>query len=333
MSVDVSRFDDDRETWDRYVNQSPQGSIFHRYDVIEIFENLSGGEFHLLIGHKGQEPVGLFPVLELRKLGMSMTFSPPPRMGIPYQGPIHLNVTKLKQRKRERRMEQFVEGCLEWCERELEPRYTHVRTQTRYEDPRPFMWNEFSTNPRYTYHLDISRDPDEVKTSFSKSLRRYLDPDENRFEIELQGADGIRFVHQQMTARYNEQGLNYVVPLDLLLDLYSNLPEDAVRPYICLVDGEREGGIVVLRDSDTVYFQEGGGAPDVDYPINDLLHWRIIEDAHDVGLSRYDLAGANDPRLCSYKSKFNPELTQYFTFEKGTPLMNMAVSAYKKIRM
>ncbi|MGQ3410664.1 lipid II:glycine glycyltransferase FemX [Natrinema sp. LN54] len=339
MSIDITRFDADdridREQWDDHVRTSRGGTLFHTFDMLELIERHASADLYPFIGYKGQEPVGVFPVFELSKGGISAAFSPPPRMGIPSMGPAPLNDGHLKRRKAERRLRRFVEGCLESIDERIGPRYSRVCTSVGVDDPRPFTWNEFDASPRHTYVLDIDREPEDLKQSFSKSLRRYLDPDGDdaeRFRIEERGTDAIEFIHEQVTARYEAQDRTYTVPLEFLLEAYETLPEGRLRPYVGAVDGDLASGILVFEGPSTIYYSAGGGKPDVDYPINDLLHWRIIRDARDRGIERYDLCGANTERICTYKSKFNPDLVTYYEVERGTPVMNAVSSLYRRLR-
>lgn len=336
MSIEITQFDADeridREQWDDYVRRSRGGTLFHTFEMLELIEHHASADLYPFIGYKGQEPVGVFPIFELRKGGISTAFSPPPRMGIPTMGPALLDDGNLKQRKAERRMRRFVDGCLEAIDERIGPRYSRIATSVGVDDPRPFAWNEFDVSPRHTYLLDVDRDPDDLKQSFSKSLRRYLDPDDERYLIEERGTEAIEFIHEQVAARYEAQDRTYTVPLEFLLDAYETLPEGRLRPYVGEVDGEVASGILAFEGPSTVYYSEGGGKPDVDYPINDLLHWRIIRDARERGIDRYDLCGANTKRICTYKSKFNPELATYYEVERGTPVMNAVSSLYKRLR-
>ncbi|MHC3436923.1 GNAT family N-acetyltransferase [Natrialbaceae archaeon A-gly3] len=332
MSIEIVELEDG-EQWDEYVDRSSAGTFFHRYGVLQTAEEHAGASLYPLVGYKGEEPVGLFPTFEIRKSAVSTIFSPPPGQGMSFLGPVSLNDGKLKQRKRERRRRRFVEGCLEWLEERVGPSYYRVVTSLAYDDSRPFTWNDYEVTPRHTYLLDLTREPDELKRSFSKSLRRYLEPDdEERFRIEQRGEDGIRFVHEQVRSRYEAQGKTYTVPVEFLLDLYEELPDGSVRPYIGEIDGERTSGIVTFEGESTIYYSAGGGKPDAEYPINDLLHWQIIRDARDRGVETYDLCGANTPRICEYKSKFNPNLGTYYEIEKGTRILQTAANLYKKYR-
>lgn len=333
MSIEIKSFNEADDDWNHYLKRSPQSTVFHRQEVLETIENHSDSALRRLVGYKGHEPVGVFPLFKLQKAQIPMIFSPPPRFGIEAQGPILLNYQNLKQRKFERRHRRFITKCLEYVSREFNPWYYRFVTTTNYHDPRPFEWDEFTVTPRHTYTLDLSEDTEKIKKSFSKSLRRYLDPEEtDRFKITEEGEEGIEFIHEQIKSRWEAQGRSYSISLDFLTDLYHNLPEGHFRPYIGTVDGERASGMIILQDDDTIYFSEGGGKPDVDFPINDLLHWQIIQDAKERDVAEYDLYGANTPRICGYKSKFNADLRTYYEIERGNVVTRLMSKVYRRLQ-
>lgn len=323
----------DADEWDELVERASAASVFHRSSVLDVFDRHTEGTGYRLIGYKGQEPVGIFPVFELTKGGITAVFSPPPRLGVPVLGPILFANEQLKQRKCEQRNRRFISACLEWIEETLAPSYVRVCTTTEYADVRPFSWEEYTVSPRFTYTIDLTRDRDAIKRSFSRTPRRNIDSDDGvDFHITTRSDDGIRFVHDQIQSRYEAQGKTYTVPLEFLVDLSEETSPRTVQTYVGMVDDEPTAGIITLRNSGTVYFSEGGNKPDIDFSCNDRLHWKVICDAKEQGLSLYDLQGANTPRICEYKSKFNPELRTYYELESGTPLMRFASKLYRKIR-
>ncbi|MFB6166196.1 MAG: GNAT family N-acetyltransferase, partial [Haloarculaceae archaeon] len=156
MSVEVRRATpDDLERWDRHVERSPAGGLFHQLSALEVQAAHTDTRLHPLIGHKGQEPVGVFPVFE-RTIGprpaasVRTAFSPPPGIHVIDCGPASLNLAKLKQRKAERRHERFVAGAFEWIDEAIDPVYTHLRLPGAYPDTRPFAWNDCTVTPRHT---------------------------------------------------------------------------------------------------------------------------------------------------------------------------------------
>lgn len=323
--------DFDHHDWDDLVSRSPQTTPFHYRESLAVQAAHADADLHLLVGYKGHEAVGLFPVFEKRKGGMTMAFSPAPGLWVSYLGPALLNHRKLKRRKRERRTKRFVQGCLDWIERELSPKYTQVRSGPRYRDVRPFEWNDFDIDVRHTYSVDLTPDEENVLMSFSGDARNNIRT-EGDYRVYEGGTDEIRAIVSQVRARHDEQDESYGVTPRFVADLYERLPEGTVRPYACEIGGEFAGGMVAVEAGDTVYRWQGGAKHDRDLPVNDLVDWAIMTDAMDRGVENYDLVGANEERLCGYKAKFAPELRSYYAMETGTAVTNALSSVYKKFR-
>ena len=321
--------------WDDYVERSEQGTAFHREAFLDVVADHADATLHRLVGFKGQEPVGVFPVFELTKGFTTAVFSPPPDLGLSQMGPALLNLDKLKQRKRETRTRRFLEGCLSWIDERLDPSFVHVRSHYRYEDYRPFAWNGFDITPRYTYVLDLEPGPDALMDGFSSDARRNVRrADETDVVITERGRDAIGEIVSHLQDRHDAQDVHYPVDPGFVADLDRALPEGQVRTYVASVDGDYVGGMVTLEDETTVFRWQGGARPkgDASLPVNDLLDWRIITDAVDRGRTRYDFVGANTPHLCEYKSKFGPDLVSYAVAERSTTTMRMVSRLYRSLR-
>lgn len=334
MAIEVERADHETlAEWDQLVSNATAGSFFHRRAALEVLETHSSSTMHPLIGYKGQEPVGLFPLFELSKGPVTMVFSPPPKLAVPGLGPTLVNADGLKQRKREKRNRRFIEGCLEWTNREIEPKYVRISTTPGFTDPRPFAWNEFEVVPKYTYLVDLSPGQEAVIKRFKKSLRSDIrrSQDEN-YTIERGDVDDVRFVVEKVRERYEAQDRNYHVTESYATNLFEAVGPKVLPVYVGHIDGERVSGILTPRYDSTMYYWQGGGKPDVSLPMNDLIHWRMIRDGIDAEIDTYDLVGANTPRLCRYKSKFNPDLESYYVIERGTKMMNAVTELYKRFR-
>jgi len=334
MSIEIDVFGrEDRDRWNQLVERSPHATPFHRYEALEVLADHSKADVHPLVGYKGQEPVGLFPVFGMYKGPVAAAFSPPPDLKISYLGPVLVNFEKLKRRKAERRHSRFVEQCLDLLDSELNPKFTLVRTSPWYDDPRPFSWNDFDVELAHTYVVDLSPGRDELLSKFSSDARRNAtnEPDAD-VEIREGGAAAVRRIIEQVKERHDEQGESYLLSPETVSALHRELPDDALRPYVCAVDGQFAGGVVVLDDGDAVYRWQGGAKTDSNVSINDRLDWRIMTDAIDRGRSEYDLVGANNQRLCGYKAKFAPDLRTYYSIQDGTRSMNLVSGLYKQFR-
>lgn len=332
MSIDVSRLADAAE-WNALVDRSPQTTPFHRAEALEAMADHSETTPQLYVGYKGEEPVGLFPVFLLSRGPVRAAVSPPPDLKIPYLGPALLDDGRLKQRKAEKRHRRFVEAVDEAIREAFDPHYTHVRSGPAYADPRPFIWNDFAPEPRYTYEVDLEPEQDDLFMTFSGDVRENVRrADDDRYELlEGDAADAERIV-EWVRERHDEQGVSFDVPPAFVADLYRALPDGTVRVYVCHSDGNFVGGEITLEDDQTLYGWQAAADYDHDLAVSDLVVWHLLRDGRERGLERYDLGGANDPRLCRYKAKFNPEVRPYYTLERSSRAVTGLKELYQRFR-
>lgn len=332
MSVDITRFDleTDADEWNRLVDRAPGTNPFYRAEALAVQASETGTTLHALAGHKGEEPVGLFPAFELRKGLFSAVFSPAPRSWACYLGPVVHPLDHLKQRKADRRVRSFVDGCLDWIENACSPVYWKVMT-AGLDDLRPFTWNEFDVEPGYTYVVDLDCSREELRDRFSSDARRNIRSVPDGVTIETEGRAAIEPIVEQVADRYESQGRAFQLTADYVRSLYDVLPDGALRPYVCRIDGEFYGGILVLATDETRFRWQGGvKLDDVDVPVNDLLDWQIMADGIEAGVDHYDMVGAGVPSINTYKAKFNPRLETHHTITAGVFGIERLVKGYEK---
>jgi len=329
MTVEVTTAD---EQWNGYVGQSPQATSLHREEALTVMADHTDATLHRLVGYKGQEPVGIFPIFELSKGPLQGAFSPPPRLSVPYLGPALLNLDKLKQRKAERRAKRFVESSLDWLDESLSPHYSQFVTGCGFHDARPFRWRGCELSPGYTYTVDLTGSLDDLKRSFSSDARNNIDESASGSVEEGTATDARRII-EQVRDRYDGQDRPYSVPAGFAADLYRRLPDGRIRPFVYRVDGQPVGGLLTFEDDTTIYRWQGGVKPDfgVSPAVNDHLDWEVIRSASERGLETYDLVGAGVPRINEYKAKFNPELRTFYRVVHGTWPTTTLVDIYRKL--
>ncbi|ELY87149.1 lipid II:glycine glycyltransferase FemX [Natrinema altunense] len=336
MSVDIRALDPrtDADEWNRYVERSDGTNPFFRAEALRLQAEDTGTTPYLLAGFKGQEPVGVFPVFEYTKGPVTGAFSPAPHSWTSYLGPALLNVDKLKQRKADRRTKRFIEGCLERIDDEIAPLYSKFVT-AEFDDIRPFVWNEYDVEPGHTYVVDLEGSEDALLKRFSSDARSNIrNADGDRYTIAEGDTDDVARIVEKVRDRYESQGQPFRLSTDFARSLHEMLPEGAIRPYVCRVDGEFLGGILVVESDRTRYRWQGGVKPDadVDIAINDLLDWHVMRDGLHGGIDEYDLVGAGVPSINRYKAKFNPRLEIQYEITAGAFGIDLLVDRYQKHR-
>ena len=317
----------------------PDGfEVFHTPAALRVLDDHAAGDLLLYGGFKGDRPVGLFPLVVRESAVGRAVLSPPPGFSIPRLGPLVMPASP-KRRKREKVNGEFAEAVLDHAE--VDGSLTVFRTvcPADYPDPRPFVWSDLSLDTRFTYHLNVGQDTDELLSSFSKSLRREIrDAEELDVTVERGGTESVGQIYDRTSERYAEQDRGFTLDRSYVTDLTDALAaDDRCRTYVVRdADGEFLSGVVVLYSNDAAYFWLGGTRTVHEGTgVNGLLHWRIVEDISAgeprESVDTYDLMGANTERLCRYKSKFGASLVPYYALESNGTGMAAAKRAYRLV--
>lgn len=333
MSIEITKFESEEfDRWNDLVDRSPDTNVFHRSKALTLQADHAGATLYPLVGFKGQEPVGLWPLFELTKGPFSAVFSPSPPLWVHRLGPTMLNMSKLKQRKVDRRTRRFVDGCFEWVADHCDPQYVRITSELGFQDARPFKWNDADVSPAYTYVVDLTPDKEDLLMSFSSDARNNVNKTDDTYTIKEGSVDDVDRIIEQVRARYREQGKGFNFPIEFGRELVTELPDGFVRPYCCYVEGEYVGGILTYEDDDRIHRWHGGVKTDIDLPVNDLLDWYIMTDAMERGINEYDLVGADDRRITSYKAKFSPSLRPFYNIEYSTWSGKVILGLYNRLR-
>lgn len=344
VNLSVERMDDDAR-WNELLERSPAATAFHRAEALATIAAHSGTELHQLVGRSDSGVIGLFPVFCASIASVSVAFSPPPGLKVSYLGPAYVHRASGSNgatgtgpndapavdttRPGERVRTRFIDAVAEFVGTVIDPRYVHVRT-TPGCDPRPFMWNGYDPTPRYTYVVDVRSSIDDLFMSFSGDLRENVrGADDVAHEVSEGTVTDIGHVLDRLRARHDEQGVQFPLTVPFVRDLYDALPDGTVRVFVCRSEGDVVGGQLTLETDSTMSAWQGVGDRDHELPVTDLLDWTAIKDAHSRGLDRYDLVGANDPRLCQYKGKYNSGLDTYYSLERSTPVTDVLKAGYQ----
>ncbi|MDG5776844.1 GNAT family N-acetyltransferase [Haloarculaceae archaeon H-GB2-1] len=335
QGIEVTTADESTlDKWDDYAERSPHGTAFHQLAALDVLADHTDTTVHTLVGFKGQEPVGIFPVFEKQLGPFSAAFSPPPDLWVFYLGPALLNVSKLKQRKAEKRHRRFVAGALRWIDQAIDPQYSLFKLHPNYEDPRPYEWEDFEVTPRYSYEIDVSLDTDELLKSFSRSARKNIEAGQESDLVVGEGHQGnIWDIIEQVSDRYEEQDKSFTVEPEFVSDLHDALPDGQIRPYVVTEDGEYRSGMITVEFGDRIDRWQGGVKPyDMDVPVNDMLDWHIMQEAQERERTVYDLNGANVENLCEYKAKFGPDVVIHHSLQRATTSADLLSQLYLKLR-
>jgi len=323
----------DLEVWNKTVDLSETGTVFHKLDWLRAAEKHSRSKLYPLIGYEGQQVVGLFPVFFQRKASVKMAFSPPPKCAIPHMGPVFIYYSS-RQSSIEKLHNSFVSKALCFLNDELRSDYILVRTQRNLLDVRSFLWGSFEAQPNYTYTVPIEKSTQSLFDGFSNETRVHIRRAEKQEQLEVRQGDITDFkaLIRMTTDRYQEQGKTFGPSSEYLMKLYESFP-DNIDVVALIHDGKIIGGLILLKYGDVVAHWLAGITPVKKVRgANELLHWWVIQKYKEQGYKHYELIGANTKHLCRFKAKFNPDVDVYFRLTKRNHKSRIAESIYYRFK-
>ncbi len=318
---------EDPDVWDRFVAESPQGTVFSTLGWMRIAAEAQGGEPVALGVFEGDRLLGGASFLEISKgpFRKATTPSLTPYGGILYR-PFH--------GKRRSDEEGLWHSCAVPLADYLGRRYDFVCLVHPHPvmDARPFSWSGFDSRVRYTYHLDIAS-PDAVWDNL-----------EHRMKTVIRNADGELTVESSpWTAGFAE--------------LYEHVYRDrGGEPPVARGVVERMapaaiascgGDLRIVRDADgtalcaglfvsdvhAVYAWVSGALPSRNSSgAMSCLVWDTVR-RYSGKVPVFDMVGANIPGVAFYKRGFGGALVPYYVTERyGSPFARAFFTLYSLIR-
>lgn len=324
MSVELIN---DKEIWNKFVDGSQDGSVFHKWDFLKIIEEHTNYRLLSYGIYKGEMLVAIIPLFFRKHLGINEIFSPPPQTGVPDLGMIMSpNYYALKQIKKESYLNKVVDEInLEMMK--ISPNYISISLPSNFDDIRPFKWNGYNIDQHHSYVIDLKKPLDNIWDDFDTDCRRGI-KNANKYNLSLKQTDDVETFYTIMKKRYDEQGLNFpITGPKYLKDILSKFPEN-IKMYFLYNDDNLINITMNYEYKSRFMFWMGWANLDKDIHSHEYLTWEFIKMAKMNGFTIMGPVGAETKRLCSFQSKYNPHLEINFMVHKKDTLGKLAEWIY-----
>ena len=321
---------DDKKRWDQFVETSPQGSLFHKWDFLKTVERHSKYRFLPYCIYSGEQLRCIFPFFTGRDHGLTVMNSPPPNTQIPYLGPAFDSSVQARRRTAKEKI--FDQVISEVCGEidKIAPNFVTITTVPDTIDVRFFIWKKYREHLRLTYTIDLERSLDEIWASFARGCRQRI-RQLSAYSPEIQQTDDVGPLLDIWRPRFSELGIE--VPLlsdSYLKELVAAFPGD-VTVYNVSIDGRLATATACcVMQKERYGLWIGGVNVCRSLGVSEYLDWEIVKRAKSEGFKKLDL-GPSDAGPSQYKSKFDPVLEPYWTLNK-TDTLHKIYFAYKTLR-
>jgi hypothetical protein len=331
------RIADDAEVagWNSAVDASPTGTPFHRVEWLRAAEAESGSKLHLLVCERAGEEISCrLPLFSMRKGPFRLLLSPPPGCAIPYLGPVY-SLSSLKQYRIEADLDGVAQALDGYVKSALPHHYIRLITSPELQDVRSFIWSGYSVKPEYTYRMPLREGRDALFKNFDQRVRYRAKQAQGRddWSVRYDDADDYPAVLRHVRQRYEEQRRRFSPSDRYFESLREDLGGTVLRTRAIVAGEQWVSGMIFLRHDSNMKLWIGGAKPLGPFVgANERLQWDTIQNCIPDGVSYYENIGANTPRLCKNKSKYNLRPVPYYVLERGSLLARFSAQAYVRIR-
>jgi len=275
----------DFDLWDSFVGKSPQGTIFCKSDWLKLY-----GEFKLYGYFKNDSLLGGICGF----VGMDSFHSGYDIPLTPFQGVLVAPQPDAKYTAVMSMQNDVSEKLLDF----LLDEYSDVGISNHYTFPdmRPFLWEGWTPEIKYTYVVDIS-DLSKTWANLEKQTRY----DINKAQREgrpLQWALG--YFDELYEQTFERKGMVRPVSKGFLKELNNT--------FDCRIVGTSNSMAYVVWDSKRAYYILGAS----DGTGSALSVWTMFDGLNGMGIKEVDLIGANTKEIASFKSGFGGKLRAYY---------------------
>ncbi len=321
----------DKEIWDTFVDSSPHGLLFHKWDYIAITARHTGYTLLPCGIYKGDELVCLAPLYFRSAHGVKTLFSPPPMQAIiPYQGFILSGgFHAMKQSKREAIMDLVVSDLSAEIDA-ISPHYLSLTLVPGLTDIRQFLWRGYASNIRYTYTIDLAQPSAAIQGNFHYKLRSRIRKAE-KASMDLVRSRDISVLYRSIAERFSQPDMNIpMISRRYFEELFRAYPDHIAAYYLY----DREGALAgTVATQEYKRFLLWMGTPRIEgaYAGNEYLQWLLVQHARAEGYQTFENIGANTPDLNFFKSRFCSGLEIYMEVTRRNMIGALAEWTYTSI--
>jgi hypothetical protein len=317
----------DASTWDAFIDQSPDGMLFHRWDYLQITAKHTGFTLLPYGVWKGEQLISVVPLFFRNMNGLRTLFSPPPMTVIPYLGIVlPPEYAGYKQSKKETLLKLIADDVRE-AVADLSPNYISINFVPDFLDIRQFSWDAYGTKMHYTYQIDLTRPREQLWSDLHMKLRGKIKKMLNA-GLALEKTTDLPRFYDLLSERYADPALAIPMPpKSYLSDLFHAFP-DHLGVYSLSDPAGEIIGVVTAQEYKRFLLWMGMPKLETPYAGNEYLQWILMERARSEGYRVFENMGANNSDLVFFKAKFNPRLVPYLEVNKRDVVGTLAEEAY-----
>lgn len=302
----------DRSLWKTFVDDHPQGNIFHTPEIFDVFSRTKGYQTSFwAIKGDGQEILAMLMPVQVTLVNGPLRYFT--TRAVSYGSVLAVNDYR-GQEALALLLKTYNHHVPIW------PIFTELRNnsdQTKMQSV--FHQHGYAYEDHLNYLIDLDREPDVVLQSFNDDARRRIRKSLKRGVLtikEINNRSEIATFYSllQKTYHYARVPLVDISLFEAAFDIL--LPKKMIRFVMAYIDDIPVTASVSLLYKDVIYGWYNGTDRDYrSYSPNEFEVWELINWGIENGYHTFDFGGAGRPNekygVRDFKAKFNGKLVNY----------------------
>jgi CelD/BcsL family acetyltransferase involved in cellulose biosynthesis len=304
--------------WDDACSTFPMATAFHRYDFLQSVAPSLGCEFVPLRVLSGDRPVGIAPLM-VKRIGPFCTINWVP---FPYLGPLV--------------PEELLPATLSALHAEARRRRAVCHQQSFSGTTDLGRAGGFASSTDRTFVIALSgRSDSDLLAAMQKKRREEIRRAERAgFEIRPARIEDFQDVDAWLGEVFGAQGLNNTYRAGACEQVFRALAGASGCTFLAAHRGDQVVGVVVALATAQRAF---GWLVAIDPRYRSqhpqaLLTWHTLLWARDAGVAEFDLVGAPNEGIATYKRRFGAHERSYTVLLRQAPPHRAALSALTRYR-
>lgn len=304
----------DLSQWDRLVEQSPHGTIFHKTAWLYTCAEFTGKKLRIFGCFRDNMLVGGCSLLIGKKWGV-FSYAESNSGFTPYGGFVLASFPTTSVHKQETFSRQVIKSLLDYIEKE---HYISIVlwNSPEFLDIRPFIAHGWRSHLQYTYDFDLEVNIEShIDTRLKKTIRR---GEKEQFIFEP-SSDTSKF-YSLLCETYARKNLKPAASKRFITDVFSFIKEQNCGEMVVAKtpEGEIACAEIVVWDSKKAYrWAAASDARFLDSGAPSLLMFTLLKRMQERSVKKINLMGANTPQLSRFIARFNPTLIPYYQIKSG----------------
>ena len=333
MDVSIAS-DSDQQLWDDIIFSSIEGTLFHTWKWLKIMEKHNRkkifsrhyrGILYPLIVREKDEIIGLMPVFFYNTPFLKMACSPSFSVENLYLGPVVRKNDKNKTHSKQYLFLQFQKAIDDFLKNTLKSNFISIHSSPGMSDPRPFIWSGYKVEPEFTYIIDLSPGEKILWGNINKSTRNAINKLERKgVSVDNGSKEDIEIIYNLLFRRERIYATK-----EFLLEIFQNFFPENLNFLIARKDGYPLTGIITIFYKNKVSIWIGSPKiTSTEVSPNYIVYWEGIRWACNNNFKYFEIIGASDYSLFTFKNKFNGVIIPYYTMKWYSPFNRFIISLY-----